>query len=60
MNLKTEDPISLFTKPDNKEMFEDMGFYTVLMTDQVLFMENKRNGFEEFIKRLIQSPLKTL
>lgn len=46
--------ILIYTKPDNREMFEDMGFYTVLMTDQVLFMENKRNGFEEFIKRLIQ------
>lgn len=46
--------ILIYTKPGNKEMFEDMGFYTVLMTDQVLFMENKRNGFEEFIKCLIQ------
>ncbi len=49
--------ILLYTKPKNKEMFEDSGFYTVLVTDEVLFMENKKNGFEEFIDRLIkESP----
>lgn len=46
--------VLIYTKPGNKEMFEDMGFYTVLMTGQVLFMDNQKNGFDEFIKRLIQ------
>lgn len=49
--------ILMYTKPDNRDMFEDLGFYTVLMTNDVLFMENRKNGFEEFINRLIsESP----
>ncbi|GLC79437.1 [citrate (pro-3S)-lyase] ligase [Lacrimispora brassicae] len=53
--------ILMYTKPENREMFEDLGYYTVLMTDDVLFMENRKNGFEEFVNRLIsESPAKAL
>lgn len=53
--------ILMYTKPKNREMFEDLGFYTVLMTEEVLFMENRKNGFEEFIKRLsLESPADAL
>lgn len=49
--------ILMYTKPENREMFEDLGFYTVLMTHDILFMENRKNGFEEFVNRLIsESP----
>lgn len=44
--------ILMYTKPKNQEMFGDLGFYTVLKTDEVLFMENKKNGFKDFIMRL--------
>lgn len=43
----------MYTKPGNREMFEDLGFYTVLMTEEVLFMENRKHGFEKFMERLI-------
>ncbi|MDR0925165.1 MAG: [citrate (pro-3S)-lyase] ligase [Hungatella sp.] len=53
--------ILMYTKPENREMFEDLGFYTVLMTDDVLFMENRKKGFEEFVDRLIsESPAEAL
>lgn len=42
----------LYTKPKNQEMFEDLSFYTVLKTKEVLFMENKRRGFSDFIEQL--------
>ncbi|WP_186422306.1 [citrate (pro-3S)-lyase] ligase [Lacrimispora celerecrescens] len=53
--------ILIYTKPENREMFRDLGFYPVLMTDEVLFMENRKNGFEEFANRLIsESPKEAL
>lgn len=53
--------ILMYTKPKNREMFEDLGFYTVLMTEDVLFMENRKNGFDEFVNRLVsESPAEAL
>ncbi|MEY8353317.1 [citrate (pro-3S)-lyase] ligase [Lachnospiraceae bacterium 54-53] len=46
--------VLMYTKPENRELFEDLGFYTVLMTEEILFMENRKNGFEDFLKRLIR------
>ena len=40
----------LFTKPGNKQMFSDLGFYEILCTDTVLLMENRRNGIQNFVK----------
>lgn len=42
----------MYTKPGNRDLFEDLGFYTVLMTEEVLFMENRKRGFEAFMDRL--------
>lgn len=39
----------MYTKPKNQAMFEDLGFYTILKTDRVLFMENKKQGFSGFL-----------
>ena len=33
-------------------MFEDLGFYTILKTDRVLFMENKKTGFTDFMEKV--------
>jgi [citrate (pro-3S)-lyase] ligase len=53
--------ILMYTKPENREMFEDLGFFTVLLTDDVLFMENRKSGFKEFVNRLIsESPAEAL
>ena len=47
----------MYTKPKNQAMFEDLGFYTILKTDRVLFMENKKTGFTDFIEKVkAESP----
>lgn len=42
----------LFTKPKNAAMFGDLGFYKILETDTVLFMENKRDGIRKYVESL--------
>lgn len=42
----------LFTKPGNKIMFRQMGFFDVAETDDMLLMENKRDGIKRFVKSL--------
>lgn len=42
--------IFVYTKPENRPMFEDMGFHTIIQTDGVLFMENQSKGFANFLE----------
>ncbi|MDO4264854.1 MAG: [citrate (pro-3S)-lyase] ligase [Eubacteriales bacterium] len=42
----------IYTKPKNLDMFADMGFHTILMTKDILFMENRSRGFESFMRAL--------
>ena len=42
----------LYTKPKNKFMFSSLFFYPIAQTKDVLLMENKRGGIEEFLKGL--------
>lgn len=42
----------MYTKPKNRELFEDLSFYKILETPQVLFMENQRSGFADYMKQL--------
>lgn len=44
--------ILLYTKPGNRDMFESLGFYTVLLTGDILFMENRKDGFDRFCWQL--------
>lgn len=44
--------ILMYTKPKNQAMFEDLGFYTIIKTEDVLFMENQRNGFSKFMAQV--------
>lgn len=44
----------MYTKPKNREMFEELGFYTVIMTKEVLFMENRKKGFLRFLNGLTE------
>lgn len=49
--------IFIYTKPENEEMFSDMGFYTILCTKDILFMENQKHGFQKFIRKLkLETP----
>lgn len=46
----------LFTKPENTDMFSSLGFYPVIRTRDVLFMENARDGIKKYIKNLKRPP----
>ena len=42
----------LYTKPKNRWMFEDLGFFAVAETTDTLLMENKRRGLDDFLSSL--------
>ena len=42
----------LYTKPSNKEMFSSLFFYPIAQTNDVLLMENKKNGICDFINSM--------
>ena len=44
----------LYTKPENRRMFESLFFYPIAQTDSVLLMEDKRHGIQEFLDALPQ------
>ena len=39
----------LYTKPQNERMFASLFFHPIAKTDNVLLMENRRGGIEEFL-----------
>ena len=41
----------LYTKPQNKPMFSDLFFYPVAETENVLLMEDKNNGINNFLNQ---------
>ncbi len=50
----------LFTKPENKQMFLDMGFYPILETSDVLLTENRKNGIKKYVSQLEQREGNTI
>lgn len=52
MLRKGVEHVFLFTKPKNRQMFADLGFYKILETADVLFMENRKGGIENFVREL--------
>lgn len=42
----------MYTKPKNLEMFADLGFYPIIQTSEVLFMENRPEGFKKFMAQV--------
>lgn len=42
----------LYTKPENRLMFESLFFYPIAQTDQVLLMEDRHNGISAFLDSL--------
>lgn len=42
----------LYTKPDNTKMFSDFGFYEIAKTEDVLLMENYKNGIADYVKEV--------
>lgn len=50
----------LFTKPKNQQMFSDLGFDSILCTDDILFMENKKEGIASYVHDLKASCAKEI
>lgn len=42
----------LYTKPQSAAFFQDLGFYEIVRTENVAFLENRRNGFESWLAQL--------
>ncbi len=42
----------LYTKPENRSIFRELGFYPIAETSDVLLMENVRNGIFDFVTSL--------
>lgn len=42
----------VFTKPGNLVMFRDFGFHMIALTEDVLLMENERNGIASYIEEI--------
>lgn len=48
--------IFLYTKPSTARFFSDLGFYEIVnIADKVVFMENKKQGFKDYLKGLSQN-----
>ena len=48
----------LYTKPQNKAIFEDLFFYPVAQTANVLLMEDKKDGINTFLESLPKNDTK--
>ncbi|MDL2300981.1 [citrate (pro-3S)-lyase] ligase [Lachnospiraceae bacterium OttesenSCG-928-D06] len=46
--------IMLYTKPDNFELFSSMGFYKIWQTQEVLLMENRKDGLTLYREKLLR------
>ena len=45
--------IFLYTKYSSSQFFKDLGFYEIVkIKDQIVFMENKKKGFQDYLKEL--------
>ncbi len=42
----------VYTKPKNMRVFADMQFYPIIQTDEILLMENKKNGICDYVDSL--------
>ena len=46
----------LYTKPENRRLFQGLFFYPVIHTDTVALMEDQRNGIRAFLEGLPKGP----
>lgn len=53
------DHLFLYTKPENQQLFTSLFFYPVARTQDVLLMENKRNGIGNFLEALAPADTDT-
>ena len=49
----------LYTKCSSAKFFQDLGFYEIVrVEDQIVFMENRRNGFADYLEALKRETAK--
>ena len=47
----------LYTKPKNARLFEPLGFFPIAQVPELVFMENRRHGFSDYLHALqAQAP----
>ncbi len=49
----------IYTKPENRKIFEDLGFFTIALSDEALLLENRKDGIENYLGAF-QEESKTL
>ncbi|MDQ0222170.1 [citrate (pro-3S)-lyase] ligase [Streptococcus moroccensis] len=42
----------LYTKPETAQFFSDLGFYEIVRSQDIVFLENKKNGFHNYLDKL--------
>lgn len=47
-------PLMLYTKPQNRVLFEGLGFYEIATTSEAMLMENQPHGIQRYLARLPQ------
>jgi len=48
----------IYTKYSTYHLFKDLGFYEIVrIKEQIVFMENKKNGFNDYLNQLSKSKL---
>ncbi|MBR4578917.1 MAG: [Oscillospiraceae bacterium] len=45
--------VFMYTKPQSAKMFGDLGFYEIARLDDVVFMENRKDGFRRWVNSLV-------
>lgn len=50
--------LMVFTKPNNRELFEACGFYLIYQGGEAILLENRRNGLREYLERLRRETLR--
>ncbi len=49
----------LYTKCSSAKFFGDLGFYEIVrIPDQIVFMENRRSGFSDYLKKLEEESIR--
>ena len=48
--------VFLYTKPETAEKMKSLGFYEVARSDRAVFLENQKNGFENYCSGLEKLP----
>ncbi len=46
----------VYTKKEAAQAIVPLGFYPIVTTDQVIFLENRRGGFENYLRSLTRPP----